>query len=315
MRGPTGYFGDTGFTGLTGVTGYANITGYTGYASYTGYTGFGVTGQTGSRGQTGQDETPIRNVPTVVSFDDDMTYTRQMLSRQMQANSYVTDGAMDILAMSRGYTQNETVYTFGKSQKPTYMAAIAAGGSYGSATSTNLKTWSPLANTSSNPANRVIWDGTKWIVTRRDASSVLLSYNAETFVSVDISGAKMASIATNSRLYVGIGSGGLFYSYDAVNWTNSVSGTSLINNTSTAQIGKVAWNGSLWVAVGNGTAYTIIYSYDGIVWSGVANSKTLIDIAIDLTWNGQIWLAVGADSSGKLVAMSSDGINWTASVL
>jgi hypothetical protein len=238
-----------------------------------------------------------------------MTYTRQMISRQMQANSYVTDGALDILAMSRGYTQNETVYTFGKSKNATYMAAIATDASYGTASSNDLRKWSPLVNASANPANRVIWDGVKWIVTRSDASSVLLSYNAETFVSVDISGTKMASIATNSRMYVGVGAGGVFYSYDAVNWTLC---STLITNTSAAQIGKVVWNGSLWVIVGNGASQTIIYSFDGIHWTGVANSKTLLDIAIDLVWNGQIWLAIGAKSSVKMVVMSSDGINWSS---
>jgi hypothetical protein len=244
-----------------------------------------------------------------------MTYTRQMLSRQMQANSYVTDGTLDILAISRGYTQNETVYTFGKSQNTTYMATVAIDASYGTVVSNNLKNWSPLANASSNAPNRVSWDGTKWIVTRKDASSILHSYNAETFTSTDVSGATMSSVANNTQLYVGIGSGGVFYSYDGVNWNNSTSGTTLINNTSTAQIGKVVWNGSLWVAVGNGSLYTIIYSLNGINWTGVSNSKTLFDIAggaIDLVWNGTIWVAVGANSDGKLVAKSSDGINWSS---
>ena len=72
----------------------------------------------------------------------------------------------------------------------------------------------------------------------------------------------------------------------------------------------------MWVAVGNGSAYTIIYSLNGIHWTGVANSNVLFDIeggAIDLAWNGTIWVATGANSSGKLVATSYDGINWTNS--
>ena len=313
--GYTGYTGDIGTVGWYGMTGYTGINGYNGPTGYTGYSGVSITGFTGYIGYTGSDETNVRNVPTIVSFEDDMTYTRQMLSRQMQGNSYVTDGMLDVLAISRGYTQNETVYTFGKTNKNLiYLAAVSTDASYGTISSRNLRNWSPLKNQSASAPNRVVWDGTKWIVTRNNNESVLYSYNAETFTPVDTSGIKLASIANNSRLYVGIGSGGVFYSYDGLNWINSSSGTSLINNSSVAQIGKVIWNGSLWVAVGNGSAYTIIYSSDGINWTGVGNSKTLFDIAggsVDLVWNGTLWVAVGANSTGKLVAISYDGITWT----
>jgi hypothetical protein len=317
IKGYTGYYGEVGnygfagTVGLNGVTGYTGGIGYTGINGMAGYTGYSMTGYTGGIGYTGSDETGVRVVPTVVSFEDDMTYTRQMLSRQMQENSYITDGTIDILAISRGYTQNETVYTFGKANKnPTYIAAVSTDASYGTLSSKNLRNWSPLKNQNANAPSRVVWDGIKWIVTRNDTSSILYSYNAETFI--DISGAKLASIATNSKLYVGIGVGGVFYSYDGLNWINSSSGTSLIS--SITPIGKVVWNGSLWVAVGNGSAYTIIYSSDGINWSGVANSKTLFDIAggaVELAWNGTVWVAVGANSTGKLVAISYNGTVWS----
>ena len=311
MSEPNGY---NGMQGYTGITGYKYQIGYTGYDGIIGYTGYYSTGQTGIVGYTGEDETYTQSIPTIVSFDDDMTYTRQMLSRQMHQNSYITDGALDVLAISRGYTRNETMYTFGKSKPASYMSTVAIDSSYGTIVSSNLKNWSPLANASSNAANNVVWDGTKWIVTRNDTESLLYSYNSETFTGVDISGATLSSIATNQRIFVGIGKGGVFYSYDGLNWISSVSGTALLNNSSVAQIGKVIWNGSLWVAVGNGASYTIIYSSDGINWTGVSNSNTLFDIAggaLYLSWNGTIWIATGANSTGKLVATSYDGIVWS----
>jgi hypothetical protein len=232
----------------------------------------------------------------------------------MQQNSYITDGTLDVIAIARGYTRNDTVYTFGKAKNTTYMATIKTDASYGTVTSANANNWSSLNNSSANAINRVIWDGTKWIVTRNE--SALYSYNGETFAAIDNSGGFILShIERNSKLYVGIGKGGLFYSYDGIHWKNSVSGTSLINNSSVAQIGKVIWNGSLWVAVGNGVSYTIIYSTDGINWTGVSNSKTIFDVAggaIDLAWNGTIWVAIGANSSGKLTATSIDGITWVS---
>jgi hypothetical protein len=74
----------------------------------------------------------------------------------------------------------------------------------------------------------------------------------------------------------------------------------------------VVWNGLLWVAAGNGTSYTIVYSYDGITWTGVANSKTLFNLTggvIDIAWNGTIFVAVGAGTN--IIATSYDGITWS----
>jgi hypothetical protein len=125
-----------------------------------------------------------------------------------------------------------------------------------------------------------------------------------------VSNSTLASIAFNSELYVGLGNGGLFYSYDGINWTNSPSGTALINNAS-KQIGKVAWNGRIWVAVGFGTS-AIIYSSNGINWTGVNTSAILSNGAFDLAWNGTIWVATGLNSSNQYsVATSLNGVNWT----
>ncbi|NDC83710.1 hypothetical protein EB093_08645 [bacterium] len=246
----------------------------------------------------------------------------------MQANSYITDRSLDIIARTRGYTTNEVVYTFGAGgsssasaennyHKESYLALVQSGASsYGTSVSSNARNWAPIANISSNAPSRVIWDGTKWIVSRSDATDLLYSYNADSFTAVDTSGATIACVECNTKIYVGIGKGGLFFGYDGINWTNSTSGTALFANTdpSSAQIGKVAWNGSLWVAVSNGASYTIAYSQNGVNWTGVANSTAIFDIsggAVDVAWNGSVWVATGANSAGNLVAVSSDGINWT----
>jgi hypothetical protein len=92
-----------------------------------------------------------------------------------------------------------------------------------------------------------------------------------------------------------------------------ISGDS-INNTSSTQIGKVVWNGSLWVAGGYGSTYTLAYSYDAINWTGVGDSTTLFSASggvLDLAWNGSIFVAAGADPFGNVIATSSDGITWT----
>jgi hypothetical protein len=124
----------------------------------------------------------------------------------------------------------------------------------------------------------------------------------------------MASIAYNGSIYAGIGKGGVFFSYDGINWINSSSGTALINNSSTSQIGKMIWNGSIWVAGGNGATCCLIYSTDGINWTAVSNSNTLFNQSggvVDIVWNGNLFVATGANTSKYAIAISYDGITWS----
>jgi hypothetical protein len=69
----------------------------------------------------------------------------------------------------------------------------------------------------------------------------------------------------------------------------------------------VAWNGSMWIAVGQGTN-TIAYSYDGITWSGIS-SPPITTAGYAIAWSGSTWVAVG--QGGNSIAYSYDGIVWT----
>ena len=226
---------------------------------------------------------------------------------------YISDSPNSIIATSTGYTTNDIVYSFGVRSDITY-AGLGGSSPYGTILSKDMKRWSTLSNTSTDVPCRIIWDGFKWIVTRNN-TNLLVSYTDISFIPVDVVSATLSCIACNNSIYVGIGMGGIFYGYDGLNWYNSSTGTALINNSSSKQIGKVAWNGNLWVAVGNGATCTIAYSYNGITWTGVSNSKTLFNLtggAMDVLWNGTLWIAVGA-STISIVATSTDGITWSNS--
>jgi hypothetical protein len=55
----------------------------------------------------------------------------------------------------------------------------------------------------------------------------------------------------------------------------------------------------------------MIYSYDGIQWTGVPNSYALFPGgAIGITWNGLRWIAVGNGTGSNAMAYSVDGLNW-----
>ena len=64
----------------------------------------------------------------------------------------------------------------------------------------------------------------------------------------------------------------------------------------------VAYNGSLWVAVGSATN-TIATSTDGINWIGRGNS-IFDDSGSGVAWNGSIWVAVGVGKN--TIATSTD---------
>ena len=105
------------------------------------------------------------------------------------------------------------------------------------------------------------------------------------------------------------------YSYDGIIWIESTSGKSVFPS----DCAKVAYNGSMWLACGEGT---VGYSLDGINWTASkikwTNSSNSLGRQINtMATNGSIWLCGGWDYDGEglygLIGYSSDGITWTAS--
>jgi hypothetical protein len=75
----------------------------------------------------------------------------------------------------------------------------------------------------------------------------------------------------------------------------------------------VAWNGSIWVAVGNGGGgvSNIKWSTDGKNWNNSVNDVFTTGGGYGVAWNGAIWVAVGG-GTGVLdsTLWSTDGKNW-----
>jgi hypothetical protein len=94
-------------------------------------------------------------------------------------------------------------------------------------------------------------------------------------------------------------------------WTGSTNGNSIF----TSACNGVAWNGSIWVAVGaiTGSGATIAYSSDGVNWTASSNSNSIFPSTCNgVAWAGSIWVAVGQGTNDS-IATSPDGITWTAS--
>jgi hypothetical protein len=72
----------------------------------------------------------------------------------------------------------------------------------------------------------------------------------------------------------------------------------------------VAYNGSQWVAVGQGTN-AIAYSNNGLTWSGSSNGNTIFSFqSYCVVWDGNQWIA-GGQGTNQL-AKSNDGITWSS---
>jgi hypothetical protein len=105
----------------------------------------------------------------------------------------------------------------------------------------------------------------------------------------------------------------LAYSFDGITWEPTANGTLF------QDVFDVAWNGTMWLAVGTNQSFgngEVAYSYDGITWVVAASADALIleQPANGVAWNGTRWVIGGSGRAGtnKLI-YSDDGITWTAS--
>jgi hypothetical protein len=71
----------------------------------------------------------------------------------------------------------------------------------------------------------------------------------------------------------------------------------------------VAWNGTIWVAVGQNDLLTeglIQYSYDGVYWTISTVENTDWSYGLCIAWNGTMWIAGGTGQT----KYSYDGVYW-----
>lgn len=188
-------------------------------------------------------------------------------------------------------------------------------------------------------ANAVAWNGTKWLVVGKgkkgfepdgdERTSYKKNYAASSTDGTNwtICGSTFTSelfcVACSSTKWI-VGGGALYSSSDLVTWTETAND---FNTTFTKYYG-IAYNGSLWVAVGTQMSTAcIITSSNGTSWnqrlafydntSNNEKNRTFKAVA----YNGSSWIAVGEtigmnqttnlNQKEGIIAKSSDGIAWT----
>ena len=109
----------------------------------------------------------------------------------------------------------------------------------------------------------------------------------------------------NGRVWVAVGTGGNWVatSYDGLIWKGR-------DSTLMTEGYDVAWNGTMFIAVGLSSTATIARSYDGITWTPITNSKQIFSTrGSGIAWSGRTWFAYGSGTS--MTAFSNDGITWS----
>ena len=103
----------------------------------------------------------------------------------------------------------------------------------------------------------------------------------------------------------------MMWSTDGKFWNAST------NNTFSVYGYAIAWNGSLWVAGGQGAAgaaSSMMWSTDGKFWNASQNNSFAFH-GYAVAWNGSLWVAAGfgAPSAATSMMWSIDGKTWNAS--
>ena len=169
------------------------------------------------------------------------------------------------------------------------------------------------------------WDYAKqiWFAGDNNNNHVFSSIDGIYWANIGTANIRPSSVVLNTvvngvPMYIttDISSYNLYYSYDLIYWTLSVTLASLnlpaANTTTTLKT-----NGSVFllgVSAGNmaANAPMIQYSYDGITWNAIngfiTNTAGNCGI-VDIVWNGNIWVYVGINITPR-VGYSYNGVNW-----
>ena len=153
------------------------------------------------------------------------------------------------------------------------------------------------------------WNGSIWVATGAGTNTLAWSSNGSNWVGIGATiftttGFGVAwSPTQNIWVATGTGTNTIATSYTGLSnsWT--------ARNTFIMQPGLgITWQGSYWVAVGQGTGAQIATSPDGLVWTATSSNVTFTTAVNGIAWNGSYFVAVG---SANAIATSSDAISWT----
>jgi hypothetical protein len=159
----------------------------------------------------------------------------------------------------------------------------------------------------------VAWNGSIWLACTYGSPAFASSSDGITWTSVSTSPSFTSSINNfltwgNDKWILGANNG-ISYSYDSLNWTTNT----ILTNCYFAKYNPKTF---LWVAGGTGDTYNLVYSTNGINWTGSTSGTSLITNFVNsISCNDSMWVASGVlTDNSTIIIYSFDGISWIKSI-
>jgi hypothetical protein len=159
----------------------------------------------------------------------------------------------------------------------------------------------------------IAWNGSIWLACTTGSPAFASSSDGITWTNVSTSPSFTSSTNNfltwgNDKWILGANNG-ISYSYDTLNWTTN----NILTNCLFAKYNPKTF---LWVAGGTGATYKLVYSTNGINWSGSTSGTSLItNIVKAIGCNDSLWVASGLlTDNTSIMIYSFDGINWIQSI-
>ncbi len=184
---------------------------------------------------------------------------------------------------------------------------IAIAKNTGVISSSDGKLWKPINLLIDSYFSNCIWAGTQWLISgcHNDQNGIYSSSDNLTWNLLAHIPSQTTFMKYNGKILLIGYRNSPFIQYSFNN------GGNILNSLSAPFIfpsgcNDVAWNGSLWVAVGPGVN-TIAISTDGIIWTGLGNT-IFTESGNSVCWNTSYWIAGGSGTHS--IAYSINGIDW-----
>jgi hypothetical protein len=159
----------------------------------------------------------------------------------------------------------------------------------------------------------IAWNGSIWLACTSGSPAFASSSDGITWTSVSTSPSFTSSTNNfltwgNDKWILGANNG-ISYSYDSLNWVNNT----ILSNCRCAKYNPKTF---LWVAGGTGSTYNLVYSINGINWTGSTSGTSLItNRVLGIGCNDSIWVATGLlTDNSSIMIYSFDGITWIKSI-
>ena len=193
--------------------------------------------------------------------------------------------------------------------------------------STDGETWTIVTGITGNPTgviftgvcNGITWNGDMWVAVG-DNSNDNIAYSYDGDIWYYGSGSNFSNPVTsityskinNQHIWIAVSLGQINYSYNGINWLDTLSGVNITQPYTTIASQRILPN------IGNNefaltcNSTNIKYSLDSNTWY-TRSIPSWITTINNIAYNGSYWVITGGEGSNPGLAVSANGLIWTRS--